>query len=104
MAAASSHHHPPCEALLSAGVRAAGGCLQDPSTVTDGTANGYITGQVYFDAFQVRSDLDVQAHRQQHDIAAAGRTVASLHATAVAGCSIGAAWPPGSQVASGKSS
>lgn len=55
MAAASSQCHPTvCEALLSAGVSVYGGCLQDPSTVADGTANGYITGQIFFDAFQVR--------------------------------------------------
>eukprot|EP00891_Asterochloris_glomerata_P002201 jgi/Astpho2/2201/Aster-03190 len=28
--------------------------IQDPSTVADGTANGYITGQIFFDAFQAR--------------------------------------------------
>ena len=30
--------------------------------MADGTANGYITGQVYFDAFQVSQE----PHRQQH--------------------------------------
>ena len=39
--------------------------MQDPTTITAGAANGYISGQIFYDAFNVRPTIVLLQHYKQ---------------------------------------